>query len=210
MTVEIPFLSVSEIHAKVEAFKAGLDSDLLGPPLDAAYIAEICLKLEPIPLKGLWDDLRVDAALTPDLQGFYVDWESYRQVYETESKDNWRENRLRFSIAHEIGHYVLHKSAVECSRFDDVDAYVKWRRNGQGLCSPEFQADEFAGRLLVPTVNLLAEYDRIREMVAAANTDWRRMEGAREFIAKKLAPRFGVNHQVIEVRFEREGIWPAE
>ena len=31
-----------------------------------------------------------------------------------------------------------------------------------------------------------------------------------EFIAKKIGPRFGVNHQVIETRFDHEGIWPAE
>jgi len=39
---------------------------------------------------------------------------------------------------------------------------------------------------------------------------WREIEGAREFIAKKIAPRFGVNHQVIETRFDHEGIWPVE
>jgi hypothetical protein len=37
-----------------------------------------------------------------------------------------------------------------------------------------------------------------------------RRGAAREFIANKVAPRFGVNHQVIETRFDHEGIWLAE
>jgi hypothetical protein len=32
----------------------------------------------------------------------------------------------------------------------------------------------------------------------------------RTHLAKTIAPRFGVNHQVIETRFAREGIWPLE
>ena len=160
MENEIPFLSDTEIHAKVEAFKSRLDSDLLKIPFDAAYVAEVCLRLEPIPLKGLWDDLHIDAALTPDLSGFYVDEESYGKVYEENPADRWRENRLRFSIAHEIGHYVLHRHVVEKVQFKDVGDYLSWRRTNHNFCSPEYQADEFAGNLLAPRKNLLEEYDR--------------------------------------------------
>ena len=46
--------------------------------------------------------------------------------------------------------------------------------------------------------------------LAAAEPGWREIEGAREFIAKKIAPRFGVNHQVIKTRFDHEGIWSVE
>jgi len=46
--------------------------------------------------------------------------------------------------------------------------------------------------------------------LAGAEAGWREIEGARDFVAKKVAPRFGVNHQVIGTRFDREGIWPAE
>ncbi len=210
MGAEIPFLTDPLIHARVEAFKAGLDQDLLGPPLDAAYIAEVCLSLQPIPLKRLWDDLRIDAALTPDLGGFYVDEESYRLVYGEIPGQAWRENRLRFSIAHEIGHFVLHRHAVESIRYGKVEEYLAWRKTLQGPCSPEYQADESAGRLLVPRENLLAEYDRVQAAFAVDHADWWRIEGAREMIAKRLGPRFGVNHRVIGVRLEREGLWPVE
>ena len=35
-------------------------------------------------------------------------------------------------------------------------------------------------------------------------------EHFRAFVAKKIAPRFGVNPQVIETRFDHERIWPLE
>jgi hypothetical protein len=210
MASEIPFLSDAEIHAKVEAFKSSLDSDLLKLPFDAAYVAEVCLRLEPIPLKGLWDDLHIDAALTPDLSGFYVDEESYGKVYEENPADRWRENRLRFSIAHEIGHYVLHRHVVEEDRFRDVEEYMAWRRTHRDFCSPEYQADEFAGKLLVPRENLVEEYDHVCAALNAANPAWRGMEGARNHVAKKIAPRFGVSPQVVEKRLDREGIWSVE
>ena len=73
----------------------------------------------------------------------------------------------------------------------------------------EPDANEFAGRFLVPHEILVSEYDQACKNLASAEVGWREIEGAREFIAKKIAPRFGVNHQVIETRFDHEGIWPV-
>ena len=46
----------------------------------------------------------------------------------------------------------------------------------------------------------------------AKTTDpnWLEIEGMRNHIAKKIAPCFGVNPQVIEVRLDHEGIWPVD
>lgn len=94
--------------------------------------------------------------------------------------------------------------------FSDFDAFKRWisdhRRGGR----IEDQANEFAGRFLVPLDMLLAEYDAIQERMAAAEPRWREIEGIRAFVAKKIAPRFGVNPQVIETRFDHERIWPLE
>jgi len=40
--------------------------------------------------------------------------------------------------------------------------------------------------------------------------DWRTVPGMRDHFAKRIAPRFGVNAQVIETRLDREGLWPQE
>jgi Zn-dependent peptidase ImmA (M78 family) len=178
--------------------------------MDTVFIAEISLRLKPIPLDGLWEDLNIDAALAPDLEGFYVDAESYERILEKVQKRHWLENRLRFSVAHEIGHFILHGKILKGLKFAAIQEYLNWRNSCKIGSSPEYQADEFAGRLLVPKGILLGEYDRIQTTVARAHEDWRRKKGTREHVARKLAPRFGVNYQVIETRLDREGIWPAE
>ena len=117
---------------------------------------------------------------------------------------------MRFSFAHELGHYHLHQKEIAANRFQTLAEYKRWAGDRSVYQSAEYQADEFAGRLLVPIEVLNREYDEQCQKVKAGNPDWRQIEGMREYIAKKIAPRFGVNHQVIEVRLDREGIWPAE
>jgi len=57
------------------------------------------LSIEPI--HSLLDDLDVDAFLKLDLSGIVVDYDCFMQER--------FQNRIRFSFAHEIGHFVLHK-----------------------------------------------------------------------------------------------------
>jgi Zn-dependent peptidase ImmA (M78 family) len=177
------------------------------PPIDVIYIAEVILKLDVIPLENLFAAQRIDAALLPDLSGFYIDEDAYMSW---ERGVRWIEQRLRFSFAHELGHFVLHGKEIEERQFESVEEFKGWAAMPSEYGSAEYQANEFAGRFLVPREILLSEYDQACKNLASAEPGWREIEGAREFIAKKIAPRFGVNHQVIETRFDHEGIWPAE
>ncbi len=176
------------------------------PPIDVIYIAEVILKLDVIPLENLFAEQRIDAALLPDLSGFYIDEDAYMSW---ERGVRWIEQRLRFSFAHELGHFVLHGKEIEERRFGSVEEFKRWAASPSEYGSAEYQANEFAGRFLVPREILLSEYDQACKNLASAEPGWREIEGSREFIAKKIAPRFGVNHQVIETRFDHEGIWPA-
>lgn len=74
----------------------------------------------------------------------------------------------------------------------------------------ESQADEFAGQFLMSPDILREEYDHYLRNISAADPDWHEVEGMRAHVAQKIAQRFGVNHQVVETRFDREGIWPVE
>lgn len=53
-------------------------------------------------------------------------------------------------------------------------------------------------------------YDRYCETASGNDPKWWQQDGVRKKLAQKIAPRFEVNHQVIETRFDREGIWPFE
>ena len=134
------------------------------------------------------------------------DEESYMKW---EAGQHWIEKRMRFSFAHELGHLVLHGDLIKGDGFQSMEDFKRWAGSSENYRTAEYQANEFAGRLLVPLGLLQEEFDRYRAE-AEKLPDWREIEGMREYIAKKIAPRFGVNHQVIEVRFDREGIWPVD
>jgi hypothetical protein len=70
-------------------------------PINTAEIVELRLNFDVEPVPGLLSILDVDAYLKTDLSGIVVDQDCYM-------KDRFA-NRLRFSLAHELGHYFLHR-----------------------------------------------------------------------------------------------------
>ena len=70
-------------------------------PVDMERIVEGELGLNIQPKRSLSDQLDMDAFLRLDLTGVLVDYDRYMN-------DRFQ-NRLRFSLAHEVGHFVLHR-----------------------------------------------------------------------------------------------------
>lgn len=68
-------------------------------------------------------------------------------VYIAACKDD---GRHRFTLAHEMGHYLFHGNETTFSRCDNDDFPI--------YCDPEWQANTFASSLLMPT-NLIKELD---------------------------------------------------
>jgi len=203
--MKIEYKPDEELWAWADEFRAQFAPDAI-PPIDVIYIAEIDMGLEIIPTPQLFSKIGMDAALASDLNTIYVDEESYMKW---EAGQHWIEKRMRFSFAHELGHLVLHGDLIKGDGFQSMEDFKRWAGSPENYRTAEYQANEFAGRLLVPLGLLQEEFDRYRAE-AEKLPDWREIEGMREYIAKKIAPRFGVNHQVIEVRFDREGIWPVD
>lgn len=203
-----PQLTLTDIQGRADAFRDGLGHEFSHPPFDVIYIADIVLRIDFIPLDGLFKDLGIDAALTWDLRGLYVDKDTFAKYDQHTKTEPWIEKRFNFSVAHEIGHKELHAEFIQGVKFKSEEEYLKWVKTSRtGI---EFQADEFAGRFLVPRAILIEEYDRIQKNISSQYSDWRQRPGTRTLVAKKLAPRFGVNHEVIEKRLDRENIWRAE
>ncbi len=176
-------------------------------PVDSMAIAELVFRLTPAPFPGLFDNYHQDAAITPDLKDLLVDEKTYNEY---EGGDQWWENRLRFSVAHELGHLFMHRTEIHANAFTDMRDFKAWMGDRSKPVTPEYQADEFAGRLLVPREPLIEWYDRYRETASGNDPNWWQQDGVRTKLAKKIAPRFGIHHKAIETRFDREGIWPQE
>jgi hypothetical protein len=89
------------------------------------------------------------------------------------------ERRRRFTIAHEIGHFVLHSGRLAPERGGAVNE--AWRQQ-------EREADQFAAELLMPE-------PLVREAVLVLGAD-----------ASRLADRFDVSRQAMRVRLSGLGI----
>ncbi len=206
--MRVPYVESEEIWRQADDFRAS--AELAGndmPPIDVLYIVDVALRFDVIDIPNLFADIRMDAAIIPNERTIYVDREA---IEGWERRDRWVEKRLRFSVAHELGHYVMHEEYLRDIRFANFHQFKRSMRDHRLTNRIEDQADEFAGRFLVPPDILRAEYDQFRQRMATADPCWHEIEGMRTHVARHIAPRFGVNHQVIETRFAHERIWPLE
>ena len=137
---QIPFISKYGIVRKVEEL---LNECWNGTfPIDVEKICDY-LGIAILPVAKLADSFGVDAFVSANFKIIYVDAEEF----ELESY------RYRFSVAHELGHYVLHREYFP-SR---VWSFDEWHGLSDGGISgvAEFQANYFAGSLLAPEDELL-------------------------------------------------------
>lgn len=115
------------------------------------------MRFDVIDIPDLMADLRMDSAIVPKENTVYVDRDA---IQAWERRDRWVEKRLRFSVAHELGHFHLHREYHQGLKFIDFDQFKRWIMDHRKNNRMEDQADEFAGRLLVPPDVLREEYDR--------------------------------------------------
>lgn len=105
------------------------------------------------------------------------------------------EHRQRFSIAHELGHYLLHKS--EPTVFvDDLLLHFRSEKTSRNFDPREAEANQFAACLLMPARFL-------REDLKDGPIDAGDDEGF-----GNLARRYKVSPQALAIRLERLGHVP--
>lgn len=93
---------------------------------------------------------------------------------------NHNERRQRFTVAHELGHYMMHRNKAEAF----TDEIFFRTESKEGI---EYRANEFASKLLMPE-------DRVRKAIA---------EGVRNL--GQLAERFYVSSPAMKVRVQELG-----
>lgn len=176
-------------------------------PIDVFTFFEIDLGLNAIPFDDLTAKYRVEAAITADFTGIYLDAEQYALM---ERGPHWKLNRLRFTIAHEVAHFILHRDLPQPENFASLPDFAKWTESYCGeKYTVEQEANEFAGRLLVPGNRLKECFEEFAPQIEKIVPDFMTSDSLRDKFAEQIAPKFGVNSQVIGVRLERDGVWPA-
>lgn len=198
------YLTLQEIRIKSEAFRKKYwpENEL---PVDIEKIIEQRLGLNIIPKTNI----KTDAYLQGDLTSIVVDLEQYMD------EQNRYSNRLRFSFSHEVGHYILHHSIYDQYEVYTEEEYYSFIENipDKEYKSFEWQANEFAGSLLVPRKRLLEEIQKIYEKIKKENM----LELLEKYpldilsrVSINLSQPFGISTTVIERRVEVEKIWPPE
>jgi Zn-dependent peptidase ImmA (M78 family) len=196
--LHIPHRKDEEIRRRADEFREKYWGNRI--PIDVELIAERDLGLLMIPIPGLRSEVHTDAFLSNDLKEIMYD-------------PNCPDVRVRFSVAHEIGHLVLHADIISAFRPRSFDEWKEMQRTLPETVwgRAEYQAREFAGRLLVPPdilVQTIREFQPLIEKAKQVTPDIE-LPVLKELLSPKLAKRFFVSDQVIIRRMDAEGISPV-
>ena len=132
-------------------------------PVPIEEIVEFRLSIDIVPVPGLQKLIDVDAFISSDLSEIRVD----RFVYEN------RPARYRFSLAHEVAHWLIHRDVFALLKFSTVqgwmDALASIPEDQYGWI--ENQAYNLAGLILVPSQPLRDLFENASASANAAGVD---------------------------------------
>jgi Zn-dependent peptidase ImmA (M78 family) len=198
-------LSWSKIQEVAEEFRKDYIHNF-DVPVAIEQIIEATMGVSVIPQEGLHDGCDMDGYISKDMHWIYVD----KAYYDFHNEKFYK--RIRFTIAHEIGHVILHRDIIDKIKFKSDEDWKSFRMSLQEESNNWFesQAQEFAGRLLVPVDQLIVEYRKRRELILKSYAGWNSKKINEEELfsiaASTIAPIFDVSAQVIEKRLYRENI----
>lgn len=163
-------------------------------PVPIEEIVEIKMGIAVSAVPGIKDLLGVDAFIRFDFKEIVVDEDSFNRYIE----------RTRFSLAHEIAHYALHKDWYEKFGPKSIKDFPNFWDNvdKNAYKFAEIQANTFAGLVLVPDRQLEEEFSSLlgSEMTLPVEI---------EAIARNipdLANKFCVSPETVLIRLERKGL----
>ncbi|MEX2093241.1 MAG: ImmA/IrrE family metallo-endopeptidase [Pirellulales bacterium] len=196
--IKAPYFSYENLRQKADDFlvqyhRAGTI------PVPIEEIVEFDLGMDIVPTPGLHQFLEVDGFLTSDLREIWVD----QFVYES------RPGRYRFTLAHEVGHSILHADIFRQQSFHTI---AEWKEFVDSIPDKEhswleYQAYAFAGLVLVPATALESAarecVDKVKSEGIDLSENW---DFAWSRIAAFLAKQFEVSSQVIDKRLQKDGL----
>ena len=145
------------------------------------------------------DLLEVDGFISSDLTCITVD----QFVLER------RLNRYRFTLAHELAHWYLHRELYAELKFGSVNEWKRFQTEVDKTDYDwlEYQAYAFAGLVLVPTGHLRAQFQSAAsaaERIGFGRRD--EPEAFFEYVTETLRETFQVSDAVIAKRLRSENL----
>jgi len=196
------FYSYEEIRSAADEFA---EKNSLGQviPVDVEKLIDNVLKINIVPFPSLYRSFGINAFISSDFHKIYVDEYLYTNL----------EPQYRFTLAHELGHLVLHRQWYRQFRIESLDSY---RRFVTGLGDERYglletQANYFAGLFLVPSKHLETKFkEEAKEICRFISSHYKGLKRdkyigvAVDLIAQKLRSVFNVHHLPIRIRIEKD------
>ncbi len=192
-------LSFTEIRMLADEFRNKYcpDNEF---PVPIEEIVEFDLGIEIRPIDELRNRTDLDAIISTKRKIIFVEktlMENHRFLF-----------RYRFALAHEIGHFVLHKSKMNDINFGSVEEWIEFRSrfDDNDLMWFERQAMEFGGRLMVPYDILVAEVTPLKDKIQSYYDSYPDggYEVIADFMASAIHKRFEVSADVVKRRILNE------
>jgi len=196
-----PFLTIEKIREEADLFYSTYGKGAV--PVDIEGIIEFDLNIELQTKQNLFSLCKADAFLSSNCKKIYVDNEHF-----TKPKNL---PYVRFSLAHEIGHLILHKTLIPVIVPTNVE---EWKNIVNSFPEREYNfielhANEFAGRLLVPRDALINELKSNREEIKKIYEVYPKIADdiVIDQVAVPICKTFQVSDDVIARRIKFEEIW---
>lgn len=191
-----PYISDKDIETLAEKIRSKFWKE--GSFVDVEKLL-MKLKIDVVPIKDLVKNTGIDSFITSDWKNIYVDNDDYL--------DDYKYRRVRFSMAHELGHLFLHKGIYETFKIKSLEDYYSFYKNvsGDQYSFLETQANIFASHFLVPRKRLEEEKEKIiiekkRKLEKSGlKGDFDLME----YVIDDLAEKFNVSRAPIEIAIGR-------
>lgn len=201
MQFEPVYKTTEQINSEAESFlNTYCPSHVIPIPIEE--IVDLKLGIDIIPIPGLKDAFEkvglIDAFISSDFTSISVD----KYIQEK------RQNRYRFTLAHEIGHMFLHGYLYSKFKFNTIDEWlgaIEQMPTGERLMV-EWQANEFAGLVLVPRISLKTEFPKaLKETEKIISMSYKnRPDLLLDSTIFSLANKFEVSEEVMRIRIERD------
>ena len=203
--LNVEYLTNEEIANAAEVFRESYQ--LTQIPIDIEYVVEFELGMDIIYQPGLREVAETDGYLTSDFSGIYID----AQVYDKYPY------RYRFTLAHEVGHWVLHRDYFSQFSFSDIEEWINHHKelDQRDYGKLEYQGYTFGGYLLVPPSILKEQFiqalPKANNLIEQAKSESLDREAyipyIIDFISVKLSPLFEVSTQSLIKRIENDELY---
>jgi len=175
-------------------------------PVPIEEIIDLKLKINIFASPGLRDIHEIEGWTSGDLSTIFVDEFIFYH----------RETRFRFTLAHELGHIVLHKKIYGEHTFSSIEDWKRFcnKIDKKSYSWVESQAYNFAGLILVPSIHLTKFFKDqiIKHKSSFDSARFKKLTKDKyqdyfiDVASVALASIFNVSTDVISRRIEKDGL----